>query len=141
MSPFDRDRMCVPAFAPRRTLCVLMLTLALPALVCGSAAYAQNSFKLLNEKEIRARVVGKDIIDSFHWVSFLRPDGVLLITDEMGRKSSGTWKTQNNKLCMSNPGGKSLDCNEVWMFGDNIRLRAHKQEETFDAVVEKHKAD
>ena len=62
MSPFDRDRMCVPAFAPRRTLCVLMLTLALPALVCGSAACAQNGFKLLNEKEIRARVVGKDII-------------------------------------------------------------------------------
>ena len=118
-----------------------MLTLALPALVCGSAAYAQNSFKLLNEKEIRARVVGKDIIDSFHWVSFLRPGGVLLITDEMGRKSSGTWKTQNNKLCMSNPDGKSLDCNEVWMSGDNIRLRVHKQEETFDAVVETHKAD
>ena len=121
-----------------RTLRVLTLTLALPALVCGSTAYAQNSFKLLSEKEIRVRVIGKDIIDSFDWVSFLRSDGVLLITDETGRKSTGTWKIQNNKLCMSNPGSKSPDCNEVWMSGANIRLRAHKQEETFDAVVEKH---
>jgi hypothetical protein len=125
----------------RRMLRVLTLTLELPALVCGSAAYAQDSFKLLSEKEIRARVIGKDITDSFHWVTYLRSDGALLITDEMGRKSTGTWKIQNNKLCLSNPSGKSLDCNEVWMSGDNIRLRVHKQEETFDAVVETHKAD
>jgi hypothetical protein len=46
----------------RRTLRVLTLTLELPALVCGSAAYAQDSFKLLSEKEIRARVIGKDTI-------------------------------------------------------------------------------
>src|SRR5260370_41144337 len=117
----------------RRTLCVLTVTLELPALVCGSAAYAQDSFKLLSEKEIRARIIGKDIADSFHWVTYLRSDGALLITDEMGRKWTGIWKIQNNKLCMSDPRGKSLDCNEVWMFGENIRLRAHKNEETFDA--------
>jgi len=40
-------------------------------------------FKLLGEKEIRARVVGKDITDSSHWVSYLRLDGVLLCS-EMG---------------------------------------------------------
>ena len=44
-------------------------------------------FKLLGEKEIRARVIGKDITDSSHWVSYLRPDGVLF-SDEMGRKGS-----------------------------------------------------
>jgi len=125
----------------RRTLRVLTLTLELPALVCGSAAYAQDSFKLLSEKEIRARVIGNDIMDSFHWVTYLRSDGALLITDEVGRKSTGTWKIQNNKLCLSNLSSKSLDCNEVWMSGENIRLRAHKQEETFDAVVETHKAN
>ena len=32
-------------------------------------------------------------------------------------------------------------CNEVWMSGENIRLRAHKDEETWDAVVEKHKTN
>ena len=125
----------------RRTLRVLTLTLALPALVCGPTAYTQNGFKLLSEKEIQARVIGKDITDSFHWVTFVRPDGVLLITDEMGRKLTGTWKIRNKRLCLSNPGSKSPNCNEVWMSGDSIRLRENKQEETFDAVVEKHKAN
>ena len=97
-------------------------------------------FRLLGEKEIRARVVGKDITDSSHWVSYLRPDGALL-SSEMGRKWTGTWTIQNNKICMTNPNPESPDCNEVWMSGENIRLRAHKDEETFDAVVGMHKAD
>jgi hypothetical protein len=97
-------------------------------------------FKLLGAKEIRARVVGRDITDSTHWVSYLRPDGVLL-SDEMGRKWTGTWKIQNNRPCMSNPNLESSDCNEVWMSGANIRMRANKDQETFDAVVEKHRAN
>ena len=123
-----------------RTSQILALTILLPATVCGSTAHADETFKLLGEKEIRARVVGKDITDSTHWVSYLRPDGVLL-SDEMGRKWSGTWKIQNNKLCMSNPNLESPDCNEVWMSGANIRMRANKDQETFDAVVEKHRAN
>jgi hypothetical protein len=58
-------------------------------------------FKLLGEKDIRARVIGKDMTDSSHWVSYFRSDGALL-SNEMGRKWTGTWKIQNNKLCMSN---------------------------------------
>ena len=122
----------------RLTFAVLSLVLA--ALAYGSAAYAQDGFELLGEKEIRARVVGKDISDSYRWVTYLRPDGALLI-DKAGRKWTGIWKIRNNKLCMSSPGGKSLDCNEVWISGENIRLRARKDEETFDAVVGKHKAE
>ena len=125
----------------RRALHVVTPTLVLLSLVEGwAAAYGQEVFKLLGEKEIRARVVGKDITDSSHWVSYLRPDGVLL-SDEMGRKWTGTWKIQKNKLCMSNPNLESLHCNEVWMSGANIRLRANKDEETFDAKIENHKAN
>jgi hypothetical protein len=124
----------------RRTMRLLRLTLALAPLAYGSAGFAQDSFKLLGEKEIRARIIGKDIADSFHWVTYLRSDGSLFI-DAAGRKSTGIWKIQNNKLCMSKPATKSLDCNEVWMSGANIRLRAHKYEETFDAVVAAHKTD
>ena len=124
----------------RRTPQILALTILLPATNCGSIAHAQEMFKLLGEKEIRARVVGKDITDSSHWVSYFRPDGVLL-SDEMGRKWTGTWKIQNNKLCMTNPNLESPDCNEVWMSGANIRMRANKDQETFDAVVEKHRAN
>src|SRR3954452_23672540 len=97
-----------------RTPQFLALTIPLIAMVSGWTAHAQETFKLLAEKEIRARVVGNDITDSSHWVSYLRPDGVL-ISDEMGRKWTGAWKIQNNKLCMSNPNLDSPDCNEVWM--------------------------
>ena len=122
---------------PRR----FMLILLLAALVCSAAALAQEGFKRLGEREIRERVIGKDIVDSYHWVTFLQSDGVLRIVDEAGRRQIGIWKIKNNQLCMSNPGGQSLDCNEVWMSGGNIRLRARKNEETFDAIVEKHKAN
>jgi hypothetical protein len=124
----------------RRTTQILALAILLPAAIFGSTARAQEMFKLLGEKDIRARAIGRDITDSSHWVSYLRPDGVLL-SDEMGRKWSGTWKIQRNKLCMSNPNLETLDCNEVWMSGANIRLRANKDAETFDAIVEKHKVN
>ena len=107
----------------RRAPQILALTILLPAKILGSTAQAQEMFKLLGENEIRAKVVGKDITDSSHWVSYLRPDGVLL-SSEMGRKWTGTWKIQNNKLCMSNPNLESPDCNEVWMSDANIRMRA-----------------
>jgi len=123
-----------------QTLPVLTLTTLFSAAIFGSIAPAQEMFKLLGEKEIRARVVGKDITDSSHWVSYLRPDGALL-SSEMGRKWTGSWKIQNNKLCMTNPNLESPDCNEVWMSGANVRMRANKDQETFDAVVEKHKAN
>src|ERR1700681_504193 len=123
-----------------KTLRVITLTTLLSAMIWGSTAHAQEMFKLLGEKEIRARVVGKDITDSSHWVSYLRPDGALL-SSEMGRKWTGTWKIQNNKLCMTNPNLESPDCNEVWMSGANIRMRANKDQETFDATVEKHRAN
>src|ERR1700730_16632886 len=123
-----------------KTLRVITLTTLLSAMIWGSTTHAQENFKLLGEKEIRARVIGKDITDSSHWVSYLRPDGALL-SSEMGRKWTGTWKIQNNKLCMSNPNLETPDCNEVWMSGANIRMRANKDQETFDATVEKHRAN
>ncbi len=124
----------------RRTPQILTLTILLPATILGSIANAQEMFKQLGEKEIRARVVGKDITDSSHWVSYLRPDGMLL-SSEMGRKWTGAWKIRNNKLCMSNPNLQGLDCNEIWMSGANIRMRANKDQETFDATVETHRAN
>ena len=123
-----------------RVLRVLMMVVVLPTLGSGSAANAQEQFRLLGQKEIQTKVIGNDITDSSHWSMYLRSDGAL-IRDEMGRKRTGIWKIQKNKLCMSNPSTEVLDCHEVWMSGQKIRLRVHKDEETFDAVVEKHKAN
>jgi hypothetical protein len=123
-----------------RALRVLTITVVLPTLVSASAANAQEMFRLLGEKEIQAKVIGNDIIDSSQWSMYLRPDGTLF-RDEMGRKVTGVWKIQKNKLCLSEPNNQLLNCREVWMSGQNIRLRVNKDEETFDAVVAKHKAN
>ena len=111
------------------------------SLAIRDAARAQEGFKLLKEKEIRERVVGKDIADNARWVTYLRRDGALDVTDATGRRRLGTWNIRNNKLCMLYPGEKVPECNEVWMSGQHIRLRANRNEETFDAVVEQHRAD
>jgi hypothetical protein len=116
------------------------LTILLAATICGSIVHAEEMFKLLNEKEIRSRVVGKDITDNTHWANYLRLDGVLL-SREMGINWTGAWKIQNNKLCMSNPNLEALSCNEVWMSGTNVRMRENRDQETFDATVEKHRAN
>src|ERR1035437_1350799 len=124
----------------RRMLGVLKLAIVLPALVCGSAVSAQELFRLFGEGEGRARVIRKDITDASHWATYLRSDGDHM-RNEIDHKWTGVWKIRNNKLCMSNPSSKSLNCNEVWMSGENIRLRQHTEEETFDAVVAKHQAN
>jgi hypothetical protein len=124
----------------RRTPGILALIILLPAMICGSIVRAEEMFKLLGEKGIRARVVGKDITDNTHRVNYLRPDGVLL-SREMGRNWSGIWKIENNKLCMSNPDLEGLICNEVWMSGTNIGMRENQDQETFAATVEKHRAN
>jgi hypothetical protein len=125
-----------------RVLRRFALRLSLSFVLVGSgAAHAQEGFKLLKEREIRERVVGKDIVDSSHWVTHLRSDGAVDLTDEVGRRRTGSWKIQNNKLCVFYPSEKTSECNEVWMSGQNVRLRAGRNVETFDAVVEKHRAD
>jgi hypothetical protein len=123
----------------RRTGYALTLPIVMSAVVSASVAYAEN-FKLLGGKEIRARVIGRDMTDSTHWVSYFRKDGVLL-SDEKGQKWTGVWKIRNNRLCMSNPSLAAINCNEVWMSGANIRLRANKDEETFDALIETHRTN
>lgn len=107
--------------------------------VSGSVVCAQDNFRMLGEKEIRARVVGKNITDRAHWSMYLRPDGVL-IRAGMSIREPGTWKIQNNKLCMSDPSNKLLNCSYVWMTGERIILRMKEKADAddFDAFVDKH---
>jgi hypothetical protein len=76
-----------------------------------------REFQVARRERNRARVIGNDITDASYW-----SDGALM-RDEIGRKWTGVWKIQNNKHCMSNPSSKLLNCHEVWMSGENIRLR------------------
>jgi hypothetical protein len=121
-------------------------TARLAALVAVSTAFVsrpaepQDAFRMLGEKDIRATVVSRDITDGAHWSMYLRPDGAL-IGSESGSRWTGTWNIQKNKLCMSNPGSKTLDCYDVWMSGQNISLRLKKDDDDFVGIIERHKAN
>jgi hypothetical protein len=108
------------------------------ALLLQTSARAEDQFRLLDASQIRARMVGNDITDGPHWSMYLRPDGKL-ISAESGSSWTGIWKIQGNKLCRSLPSSTSVECNEVWMSGANVRMRANKEQETFDTIVAKHR--
>jgi hypothetical protein len=114
--------------------------IAVSALVSASAVHSQDNFRMLGEREIRERVVGKDITDSSHWSMYVRPDGALL-GEESSTHWTGTWKIQKSKLCLSNPGSQLLDCYDVWMSGENVSLRLNKDDNNFVAVIAKHRAN
>jgi hypothetical protein len=122
---------CRLLFGGTWIVCVAMLT-------SGLGARAENQFRMLDGKQIQTRVVGQDITDGPHWSMYVRPDGVL-IGEESGSSWTGIWKIRNDKLCITLPNTTSTECNEVWMSGTLIRMRATKDQETFDAMVAAHR--
>lgn len=116
----------------------IVLVASTLTLASQSSARAEDQFKLLDASQIRARIVGNDITDGPHWSMYLRPDGKL-ISAESGSSWTGIWKVQGNKLCISLPSSTSVECSEVWMSGANVRMRASKDQETFDAIIAKHR--
>lgn len=124
----------------RRTTYLAICVTVATAAVARPGTAVENGFKMLNEKEIRARVVGNDITDGSHWAMCVRPDGAL-ISSESGSSRTGSWKMRNDKLCLAQQSGESPTCNEVWVSGSNIRLRENRDQETFDALIMKHRTN
>ena len=116
----------------------LRWSVCLAVLAVSSPARAEDQFKELDGNQIKARVVGQDITDGSHWSMYLRPDGVL-IGEESGSSWTGSWAIRDNRLCMTMPGSTSADCNEVWMSGTLIRMRANKDQEPFNARLMTHR--
>ena len=77
----------------------LLVAVAL-TIVVTVPAIAEENFGLLKAKQIRARVVGKDISDGVHWSEYYRKDGAL-ISMEMGTKQTGTGKSRG--ISSANP--------------------------------------
>jgi hypothetical protein len=77
----------------------LLVAVAL-TIVISVPADAEENYELLTARQIRARVVGKDISDDTHWSEYYRKDGPLISMDK-GTKRTGTWKIQEDKLCKS----------------------------------------
>jgi hypothetical protein len=124
----------------RRPLRGIVLVALSSASLASVSAHAQDIFRMLGEKDVRATVVGREITDGSHWSIYLRPDGAL-VGAESGSVWNGIWNIQKNKLCLSTPGSKALDCYDVWMSGHTISLRLKKDDDNFVGVVEQHKSN
>lgn len=103
-----------------------MLAAGLAMAACGGAAAQPGpvEFRRLGEADIRARIIGRDITDDFHWTEYYRPNGVLEI-DGMGRRRTGRWKIERGMLCILRPEvAADFECFQVWVRGDEVNLRA-----------------
>ena len=121
--------------APWAAVAVSLAGVALPWAPAEAA-----EFRRLRAEQIRARVVGRDITDDFHWTEYHRRDGVLVSTD-MGRSRTGRWKIERDMLCQAREPGAGLDCFQVWVSGDEVSLRAHEADQTPPAFIRRHEGN
>ena len=63
-----------------------------------------------------------EFTDQVHWVERYGADGTLT-TREMGKTRVGTWRVEDDQLCvdLGKEGGRG--CYEVWISGNKIQLR------------------
>ena len=82
---------------------------------------AAEKFRHLTGPQIRDRFVGMELGDDVHWRDSYRRDGTLLSLS-MGKERSGTWRIENNQLCID-LGKDSGGCYDVWLAGSNVEFR------------------
>jgi hypothetical protein len=95
-------------------------------MLCGflsaNSSVAAEDFKKLNSAQIRRSFAAMEFTDQVHWVERYRADGKLT-TREMGTTRVGTWRVEDDQLCvdLGKEGGRG--CYEVWMSGNKVELR------------------
>jgi hypothetical protein len=83
---------------------------------------AGESFKKLSSPQIRQSFAGMEFTDQVHWVEKYGTDGTLR-TREMGKTRLGTWRVEDDQLCvdLGKEGGRG--CYDVWISGHRVELR------------------
>jgi len=121
----------------KRVVSVLLAVTMATNLATALRASADEPFRLLSGKEIRPKVIGRELTDGVHWSWYYSPNGSV-ISIEMGKRMVGSWKIEENKLCSSNGNDRPMECYEVWMSGKNISLRYFADMPAREAVVVPH---
>jgi hypothetical protein len=94
-------------------------------MLCGflsaNSSVAAEDFKKLNSAQIRRSFAAMEFTDQVHWVERYGAD--TLTTREMGTTRVGTWRVEDDQLCvdLGKEGGRG--CYEVWMSGSKAELR------------------
>ena len=86
------------------------------------SAGAAEDFKKLNSAQIRRSFAAMEFTDQVHWVERYGADGTLT-TREMGTTRVGTWRVEDDQLCvdLGKEGGRG--CYQVWISGNKVELR------------------
>jgi hypothetical protein len=79
-----------------------------------------------------------EVTDQVHWNDFYQPGGVL-VSNEMGRKTSGKWRIQNDQLCLDRGRDLGSGCYEVWLAGKNVQLKTKDSNLPLEGVLERPK--
>ena len=114
-----------------------LLIVVVVAIASAVSASADEPFRLLSAKEIRLKVTGRDLTDGVQWSWYYRADGTL-VSVEMGKQRSGSWKIEDNKLCSPSGKNRQMECYEVWASGKNISLRHFADMPAIAGVVTPH---
>jgi hypothetical protein len=83
---------------------------------------AAEDFKKLSSAQIRRAFAAMEFTDQVHRVERYGADGTLT-TREMGKTRLGTWRVNDDQLCvdLGKEGGRG--CYEVWISGNKVELR------------------
>jgi hypothetical protein len=101
-------------------LSVTAMVFCVSSLTAGPGA--AEDFKKLNSAQIRRSFAAMEFTDQVHWVERYGANGTLT-TREMGTTRVGTWRVEDDQLCvdLGKEGGRG--CYEVWISGNKVELR------------------
>jgi hypothetical protein len=107
-------------------------------LAIAPGAPAAENFQRLTGAQIQARFAGMELTDEVHWGDLYQRSGVL-ITNEMGHKTTGRWRVERDLLCLDRGRELGSGCFEVWLEGKNVQLRNKESSLPLEGVLEKPK--
>jgi hypothetical protein len=108
------------------------------AVALGPDAQAEEKFQKLKGPQIQAKLAGMELTDEVHWDDFYQQNGVL-VTNEMGHKTMGKWRVQQDQLCLDRGRELGSGCYEVWLSGKNVQLKSKESTLPLEGVLEKPK--
>ena len=115
-----------------------VIAIAVSALVLVLGARAEGKFQKLNGAQIQAKFAGMEMTDQVHWGDVYQRNGVL-VTTEMGRKTSGKWRVQNDRLCLDRANELGSGCYEVWLSGSDVQLKSKESSLPLEGVLQRPK--
>jgi hypothetical protein len=97
---------------------------------------AEDKFQKLTGAQIQAKFAGMEMTDEVHWGDVYQRNGVL-ITIEMGHKSTGKWRVQKDQLCLERASALGSGCYEVWLSGKDVQLKNKESSVPLEGVLQK----